>query len=498
MRNYKISIISIVLLLLCKSVVASVSFNLELVSKVEDITEHNSNSNFGVSDVWGYTDETGIEYAIVGYRYGTFIYDVSTNPDSPVLIADILGPSNNDYYFHRDYKTYGDHLYIVNEMTGTDAGMQVIDLSPLPASAPIKRNTYTGVAQSHNLWIDNDSGYGFIEKNYPENVHIVDLANSGAPVHSASLSYWDAENCHDIYTVNNRAYISEGWSNQFGIYDISDILYPIQLATIPAFGYAHNAWLNNTGTHLVTAEETVGMTVKIWDIQDLDNINLVGEYLGENSLAHNVHVKGDFVYISHYTTGLKILDIYDPTDPIEVAAYDTYPDDDNDGFYGCWGAYPFTENNYVYASDMQYGLFVFSFDDVEAGWVYGTITDGGQAVAGVEIKSLLNGKIFTSNLNGEYEFGFPEGDHEFEFWNNGIHIETQTITIYPHKTTGHNIIFGGELVGDVNNDGVLNILDIIALVNLILNDQYDWIGDINSDELINILDVIQLVNLILS
>ncbi|SVC13986.1 uncharacterized protein METZ01_LOCUS266840 [marine metagenome] len=44
----------------------------------------------------------------------------------------------------------------------------------------------------------------------------------------------------------------------------------------------------------------------------------------------------------------------------------------------------------------------------------------------------------------------------------------------------------------------MNILDIIALVNLILNDQYDWIGDINSDELINILDVIQLVNLILS
>jgi len=498
MRNYKISIISIVLLLLCKSVVASVSFNLELVSKAEDITEHNSNSNFGVSDVWGYTDETGIEYAIVGYRYGTFIYDVSTNPDSPVLIADILGPSNNDYYFHRDYKTYGDHLYIVNEMTGTDAGMQVIDLSPLPASAPIKRNTYTGVAQSHNLWIDNDSGYGFIEKNYPENVHIVDLTNSGAPVHSASLSYWDAENCHDIYTVNNRAYISEGYSYQFGIYDISDISDPIELASIPSFGYAHNAWLNTTGTHLVTAEETVGMTVKIWNIQDLDNINLVGEYLGENSLAHNVHVKGDFVYISHYTTGLKILDIYDPADPIEVAAYDTYPDDDSDGFYGCWGAYPFTENNYVYASDMQYGLFVFSFDDVEAGWVYGTITDGGQSVAGVEIKSLLNGKIFTSNLNGEYEFGFPEGDHEFEFWNNGIHIETQTITIYPHQTTGHNIIFGGELVGDVNNDGVLNILDIIALVNLILNGQYDWIGDINSDELINILDVIQLANLILS
>ena len=80
MRNYKTSTISLVLLLLCKSVVASVSFNLELVSQVVEITEYNSSSNFGVSDVWGYTDETGIEYAIVGYHNGTHIYDVSSIP----------------------------------------------------------------------------------------------------------------------------------------------------------------------------------------------------------------------------------------------------------------------------------------------------------------------------------------------------------------------------------------------------------------------------------
>ena len=33
---------------------------------------------------------------------------------------------------------------------------------------------------------------------------------------------------------------------------------------------------------------------------------MVGEYLGENSLAHNVHVKDDFLYVSHYTSGLLI------------------------------------------------------------------------------------------------------------------------------------------------------------------------------------------------
>ena len=50
------------------------------------------------------------------------------NPNNPSEVANIPGPSNGDYYYHRDYKTFGDYLYIVNEMTGPDIGMQVIVL----------------------------------------------------------------------------------------------------------------------------------------------------------------------------------------------------------------------------------------------------------------------------------------------------------------------------------------------------------------------------------
>ena len=106
-----------------------VDYNLDLLSIVEF---DNDNNDYGVSDVWGYTDEFGNEYAIVGYKSGTSILDVSTNPNSPIEVANIPGPSNGDYYYHRDYKTFGDYLYIVNEMMGPDIGMQVIDLSPLP------------------------------------------------------------------------------------------------------------------------------------------------------------------------------------------------------------------------------------------------------------------------------------------------------------------------------------------------------------------------------
>ena len=101
---------NLVLFILISIILPLVNYNLELKHL---IAFENDLNNFGTSDVWGYTDETGIEYAIVGYRYGTMIYDVSSS-DNLIEISNIIGPSNGDYYYHRDYKTYQNHLYIVN------------------------------------------------------------------------------------------------------------------------------------------------------------------------------------------------------------------------------------------------------------------------------------------------------------------------------------------------------------------------------------------------
>ena len=53
-------------------------------------------------------------------------------------------------------------------------------------------------------------------------------------------------------------------------------------------------------------------------------------------------------------------------------------------------------------------------------------------------------------------------------------------------------------LGDINDDAVVNVQDIIILVNMILDGQTDSSGDLNSDGLVNILDVVQVVNIILS
>ena len=53
------------------------------------------------------------------------------------------------------------------------------------------------------------------------------------------------------------------------------------------------------------------------------------------------------------------------------------------------------------------------------------------------------------------------------------------------------------ILGDLDLDGSINILDIVDLVQIVLNLEYDVIGDINQDDVNNIVDIILLVNLII-
>jgi len=53
------------------------------------------------------------------------------------------------------------------------------------------------------------------------------------------------------------------------------------------------------------------------------------------------------------------------------------------------------------------------------------------------------------------------------------------------------------LIGDVNFDQTIDILDVIEVVNNILNSSYNYLSDLNEDEVINIQDIILLVGIIL-
>ena len=59
------------------------------------------------------------------------------------------------------------------------------------------------------------------------------------------------------------------------------------------------------------------------------------------------------------------------------------------------------------------------------------------------------------------------------------------------------------LLGDVNSDGLINVLDVVSVINFILSinipvgDQF-VLSDITEDDVINVLDVVLIVNIILN
>ena len=61
---------------------------------------------------------------------------------------------------------------------------------------------------------------------------------------------------------------------------------------------------------------------------------------------------------------------------------------------------------------------------------------------------------------------------------------------------------GNYTIGDTNLDGVVNIVDVVALVNQVIGGGYEiedlQYADINEDGTINVLDIISLMNQILS
>ena len=78
-----------------------------------------------------------------------------------------------------------------------------------------------------------------------------------------------------------------------------------------------------------------------------------------------------------------------------------------------------------------------------------------------------------------------------------IHNPTRRLICGTYGISAFSLDLDQELVGDINVDGVVNILDIVLLVNMVLNAEYNALADLNNDGVINILDIVVLVNIIL-
>jgi choice-of-anchor B domain-containing protein len=332
--------------------------NIQLIANVNDYKDK------GYSDCWGYTAPDRDQYALLGVMDGVSIIDVTdpSNIAEVEFIPFVSAPPVGWY----DIKTYQNYMYVSSEGSSS---ILIVDLSSLPDSASVI-GTFSGLGSApHNIYIDPEAGilYAVEDFTFDTTVRIFSLADPMNPVQLSAINTSNnATDSHDVFAQDSVLYIAEGTNPSIGIYDVSDPTDPVLLRrhNIGAAGYVHQVWVSEDNNYMMTTEETPGRTVKVWDIGDLNDIRLISEYLGESQLAHNAYIRGDYVYISHYESGLKVLDFSNPSEVTEFGFYDTYLQADSPDYNGAWGVYPFAQNGLIFVSDIQSGLYVLRLDDV--------------------------------------------------------------------------------------------------------------------------------------
>ncbi|RMF70795.1 MAG: choice-of-anchor B family protein, partial [Planctomycetota bacterium] len=350
------------------------SSNVTLLSwlTVGELSSGAANAN----DCWGYVSPSGREYAIIGVSDATVFVEI-TDPANATIVASLSGPSS----LWRDIKVYQDFAYSVSEGGG---GIQVFDMSQIDNGVVTLVNTITsgGTSATHNVAINTDSGYLYRCGGGNNGLRIYRLNNPAFPQYVKS---WSDKYVHDVhvttytsgpYAGREIAFASGGFNggNQNTGVDILDVTDKNNIFTISRIqwserGYSHQCWLSPDKTVLYINDEldeqtyVKPTTTHFFDVSNLEYPKELGTFTsGSTAIDHNLYTRDTLVFEANYRSGLHVFDATDPTNPVEVAYFDTYPFNDAAQFNGLWSNYPYFPSGTVIGSDIERGLFVWRID----------------------------------------------------------------------------------------------------------------------------------------
>ncbi|MFM7643313.1 MAG: choice-of-anchor B family protein [Sphingomonadales bacterium] len=411
-------------------------FSIDSLSHIDYQALHGANLN----DVWGYTDELGNEYAIVGTSKGTSIVDI-TNGAQPQEIFWLPGSES----IWRDPCVFGNYAYVTTE---AEDGLLIIDLNPLPQSTNLSTVLYTGPAsnpwQSAHTCFTSSSGYAYIFGANRGEGGVIILDLNSDPMQPIEVGTFDISYVHDGFERNDTLYTAHIYDGYFCIVDVSDHSNPVLLATqgTPNL-FTHNIWPSADGATVYTTDEISGAFVAAYDIanlQQIQEVDRVQSQQGTSVIPHNTHVKGNYLVTSYYSDGIVVHDAHDPANLIKLGSFDTYPGQ-TPGYDGCWGVYPFFTSNKAVAADITEGLFILQINYAPAASLVGVVKDlvTGQELAQVSVSLLGAAMSEKTNAQGVYKTGMSvSGTYIVEVNKPGYYPQTVQVALTEGTTTTQN------------------------------------------------------------
>ena len=437
----------------------SAQLNMSELGYFDVVSLHNSDA----SDIWGYVDGNGNEYAIVGLNDGTSIVDV-TDPANPFEV--FFEPGMNSIW--RDIKTWGNYAYVTTE---EPQGLLIIDLSTLPGNSNLTTTYYNGPgndqwASAHNLFID-ENGICYIFGANRGNGGAIMLDLTIDPMNPVELGIVDNWYAHDGVARGDTLYMGHINDGHMSIWDVSDKANPIILGQqVTPGNFSHNLWMSDDGDYIYTTDEITNGYIGEFDISDPTNIvelDRIQSNPGMDVIPHNSHFIDDYIVTSYYRDGVTVHDVSNKGNMVEVGNFDTSPSFSGDGFNGCWGVYPWLPSGNIITSDIENGLHILGVTYNRGSYLEGTVTDASTTapIFGVTIELVTTIITDQTNIVGDYATGYAvAGSYDI---------------IYSHPAYIADTVFGVSLVS-----GQVSIQD----AQLVPIENFDLL--VSVDELANI------------
>jgi hypothetical protein len=311
---------------------------------------------------------------VARYQDGLRIVDVS-DPTAMIELGHVA-------VTYPDYREIWNDLKIVD---GTDGkryalmasnldGVVVVDVSS-PADAAIVHRFGTEAPQGdgtpiHTLFVDGGRAY---LANSARGLEIWDVAQPTTPTRLGMYSVsGQGGYLHDLFVDGARAYLNY-WNRGMIILDVSNPAAPVELRQFVGYGEhtSHSNWVTQVGDRrlAVHGDEQYGAHVHIVDVTEgsVDFGNAIAEWQTRPEVSvHNIMAEGDRAFLAHYQDGIRVLDLSSPTQPRQIAHFNTwtgYSRRHGYSFYeGALGIDLDTARGRIYVADSHRGLLVLDLE----------------------------------------------------------------------------------------------------------------------------------------
>lgn len=354
-----------------------------------------------VAECQAYTDSMGRDFVLLCRGHTGFtVFDI-TNPASPVA-ASFIGATTSDL---KDV-TRKDHIAYLTQQGGD---VLCVDLTD-PYNATVVN--VLPMSYGHN---GDAMGDVLAITGTPGAMRLYDISTPNVPTFLTSYSSLGMTSTHDAELEENgtKLYSHTFADSTTRILDVTNPANPVQLGVIP-YGNHSGVTIERNGQIIHGAmREAAGGHIRFYDVTNPAAPIYLSNYQPSTAVNGSIHnavaVDDRYIAIAYYNDYLRILDMANPSNPVEVGIFD--PNPNNIGvslFGGAWSCdhvrtFPNGTQRYI-VTEMYSpaGCYIVDFTGASALNVTATTTgigDGVFDVTGVDANTDFY-NVFSLNTSG--------------------------------------------------------------------------------------------------